>query len=389
MATLDHRHPHQQSQSSLTEETDDAVYDSLDSFAACFCCNPFENFLPEFISVQGQAFDVIVIQSASTGRVASSDFRINFEHPTTPFPPKESTMETEHCEALLEVVDEKLGKVYFPIDHHSLHKRCRLRGTPKCDSMTRSAACQARSRSEAGTEQETLQLLAKMLTPGRNDVRYLFRTENRVLGIAIASVYLWHDTDKVVVCDVDGTITKSNIRGIYDTIVAEKYMHCHEKVCAFLTRVKNGGKEHHDDENPQQPIDDRPKVNILYLSSRPLAIANSTRKFLSKVRQPQQEEEPKPKKSWSKRSLNNSKGETTAPEEQHRLPDGPLIGFPGKLTEVLKMEMVTHSVHLFKASTLLEQVVTPFCDASGSQEIHDSMFIAGFGWMSRPTTWQA
>ena len=49
------------------------------------------------------------------------------------------------------------------------------------------------------------------------------------------------------------------------------------------------------------------------------------------------------------------------------------------MTEVLKMEIVTHSVHLFKARTLLEQVVKPFCDVAEDNEIHESMFIAGFG----------
>jgi LNS2 (Lipin/Ned1/Smp2) len=370
--------------------------DSLDSFPACYCCNPLENVIPDLLAVKGQAFDSIVVLSKTTGRVASSDFFLCFDHPVYPFPPHAASLTSlrgsmtggaNHCEALLELVDDELGKIYFTIEHDAAHKKNRLRRSPSCECMEQSSRHRSSRESsslaqqkqqqlqlaidtqEDERDQDSLMLLAEMLKPGKNSVRYLFRNKRRVLGIAQAAVFLWSDQDKVVVCDVDGTITKSNVRGIYDSIVTEKYGYCHDRVCGFLSSLQCG-LDTEDDQSSN--------INFLYLSSRPLFIADSTRRFLSSLRQPHEK-----KHELQRKATEDGKaGDTTIIEEHHhhRLPEGPLIGFGGKLSEVLKMELVTHTVHAFKASQLINQLVTPFCKvALDPEEKHRSLFVAGFG----------
>ena len=427
------------------DQDDDAammiINDSLNSFAACFCCNPFEtmNVLPEFVSLQaGQAFDGILVTSQSTGRIAASDVLINFDHPSTPFPPNSppsststasssstTSSTTDECQALLEIDDPTLGKVYFPIVHDAMRKKNRLGGrpSPTCDCMDDRPKSFCSSSTHSGNpprrcsnnhtnhtipsppstnnnnkdknkenELEALTLLAKLLKPGKNSVRYLFRNSQRVLGVAHASIFLWSDQDRIVVCDVDGTITKTNVRGIYDTIVTEKYGYCHDRVCQFMSsllqqRQRRGGRSNNDDEtkhgNPQDQAAAEPRVvNVLYLTSRPLFIASATRKFLSNLTQAKHtpNNDRSSKRNVTAEQQQDDATTTQQQEQHHRLPEGPLMGFGGRFLDVMKMELVSFTVHLFKASLLMDQVVTPFCEVSDDpHETHQSLFVAGFG----------
>jgi phosphatidate phosphatase LPIN len=141
----------------------------------------------------------------------------------------------------------------------------------------------------------------------------------------------------MIVVDVDGTITKSNVRGVVDTVLTESYHHCHSGVCRFFSNLLK-----------QIEANDLTRARLVYLSSRPIRLANCTKKFIQELRQ--------------------NKGSSS-------LPDGPLLCFPGTLSKVLKMELVTHSVHEFKSKTLQDQVVRPFRQVG----VTDNVLIAGFG----------
>jgi phosphatidate phosphatase LPIN len=101
---------------------------------------------------------------------------------------------------------------------------------------------------------------------GKNMIWYSFvnNTTNQVLGIAEANLFVWDYRSKIIVCDIDGTITKSNARGVFDTMVLESYVYGHDEVCEFLTSLKE--------------ID--ASIQILYLMSQPLSYAPSTQRFL-------------------------------------------------------------------------------------------------------------
>jgi len=481
-----------------TGESADMTYDYLmnntNSFSACFCCNPFQEILPEnAMNIRGQAFDAMVVVSRPTRRIASSDFLLSFDHPTSPFPPvphntnitstttststpnsstkslrlshhnnssnhtnnnnniitgslplKESYQDYE-CEALLEVVHPQRGggNVYFPITHDPVQKRNRIGGhnaCPNCNSMderrnsinqhnqhhnhssplhlplhhhndTTTNNRNQQQQQQDAHEQASLQDLLQLLKPGKNEIRYLFRTKQRVLGSASASIYLWEANDRIVVCDVDGTLTKSNVTGMYHTLLRENYhVHCHDQVCHFMTSLISNPNNHKESTptttseterattTKDNSHDDDPnlvtnggggggggKIRILYLSSRPIFIADKTRKFLTHVTQPSAAQQPQSQSSKTQPTNNNinnnnsshelwkqpqassqelelasSRSLTSSSSSCHRLPEGPLMGFSGRLLDVMKMELVSYTVHLFKASLLMEQIVKPF-----------------------------
>jgi phosphatidate phosphatase PAH1 len=100
----------------------------------------------------------------------------------------------------------------------------------------------------------SLTSLYDKLVLGKNMIWYSFvnHTTNQVLGIAEANLFVWDYTSNIIVCDIDGTITKSNARGVFDTMVLESYVYAHNGVCEFLTSLKE--------------ID--ASIQILYLMSR-------------------------------------------------------------------------------------------------------------------------
>jgi phosphatidate phosphatase LPIN len=185
--------------------------------------------------------------------------------------------------------------------------------------------------------QTALATLVSSLKPGGNRARYLLLHDDDILAVAPIRVFLCSEQDRVIVVDVDGTVTKSNVRGVVDTVITESYHHCHSGVCRFFTNLLK-----------QLQVNDLQRAQLVYLSSRPIRLANCTKKFIHELRQ--------------------SKG-------KYALPDGPLLCFPGSLSRVLKMELWTHSVHEFKTKTLKDQVVRPFTQVG----VTDSVLMAGFG----------
>lgn len=177
--------------------------------------------------------------------------------------------------------------------------------------------------------------LKSILKPGRNPISYfLLDAQGRPIGVAKAYIFLWKHDDSIVVSDIDGTITKSNARGVLGTIVTSQYGKvCHEGICHLLTALSA-------------------KSQVVYVTSRPIALANQTRKFLSNLRQQQSGDE--------------------------SLPHGPLLGFGGKMPKLLVMELVSHTTQKFKSGKLWQQVCKPFRQATNNDP-NSPVFVAGFG----------
>jgi phosphatidate phosphatase LPIN len=203
--------------------------------------------------------------------------------------------------------------VQFPIRNNKIqlpHHRTPLAMAmdDRCDDDERRASVEEH-------DPRALELLVATVPVGtRSEARYLLMSGSGDSFVAVAPVrvHVWSARDQVSVVDIDGTITKSNVRGVMDTVVTGAYEHCHDGVCQFLSSV--------------------PRSRFLYLTSRPISIANATRKFLSELRQ----------------------------QACHRLPDGALLGFRGTLVEVLVMELFKKSTHEFKTRALLDSVVRLF-----------------------------
>jgi hypothetical protein len=172
--------------------------------------------------------------------------------------------------------------------------------------------------------------LKAFLKPGRNKMRYLLLDDQRIIGVAHAYIFLWNYQDSVVVSDIDGTITKSNARGVLGTIVTKQYVRvCHVGICHLLSSLSSSSQ-------------------IVYVTSRPLSLANQTRQFLSNLRQ----------------------GNET-------LPHGPLLGFEGKMSQLVVMELLSKTTQKFKSGKLWKQVVQPFRRATNDP--NTPFFVTGIG----------
>jgi len=140
-----------------------------------------------------------------------------------------------------------------------------------------------------------------------------------------ASIYLWDLFDKVVISDIDGTITKSDVFGhILPNVFGEDWT---QPGCThFYTNIKNNGYQ------------------ILYLTARAIGQSEITKLYLQSVTQ----------------SENN---------REMRLPDGPVFMSPDRVLQSLKREVIHRNPEQFKVPCL-KQIAKLF---------ENPIFYAGFG----------
>ncbi|KAJ8598819.1 hypothetical protein CTAYLR_008658 [Chrysophaeum taylorii] len=171
------------------------------------------------------------------------------------------------------------------------------------------------------------------LREGKNALRVELSRGKR-LDVAHARIFLWRRDDPVMVCDVDGTITRTDVRGFVDSVVAEAPSNAHAGVCEFFGDL----------------ADDR-RANILYLTSRPIALADLTRNFIATLQQPQYERFGDPRRAW------------------RRMPDGPVVTSRANIVGALYSELVAKTPDVFKTKALLDV----------NQAYEALAFKAGFG----------
>ncbi|KAL7485840.1 hypothetical protein ACHAW6_011499 [Cyclotella cf. meneghiniana] len=195
------------------------------------------------------------------------------------------------------------------------------------------------------TEPQQYNRKSAILNYGRNLIRYiLFGEQGDIMATTEAFLYLWSACDSVIVCDVDGTITKSDVRGVIDTVVQEKFSHIHRGVCKFFNELVN------------VPGENSGEVRLLYLSSRPISYIAQTRKLLVGLSQEDEE-------FASQRSAVTS-------IKRFCLPPGPIICHRGSLSTVLHSELVAKNISEFKADVLVRQIILPFVAAVGDAGRH-------------------
>lgn len=168
------------------------------------------------------------------------------------------------------------------------------------------------------------QLQALDLKRGRNIIKYI--VTGRVLGTQEieASIYLWNYDDKIVISDVDGTITKSDVFGHVLPLIGMDWSH--RGIAELYTSiVKNGYK-------------------IIYLTARSIVQSASTREYISSLRQ----------------------GELS-------LPEGPIIMSSDRLFASFSREVILRKPEEFKIATLNE-IKSLFETKDNPQP-----FFAGFG----------
>ncbi|MFS7972684.1 putative phosphatidate phosphatase [Helianthus anomalus] len=147
------------------------------------------------------------------------------------------------------------------------------------------------------------QLASLNLAEGQNTVTFTFSTS--VLGSqkVDARIYLWSWDTRIVISDVDGTITKSDVLGQFMPLVGRDWSHI-GVTHLFSAIVENG-------------------YQMLYLSARSISQASITRQFLFNLTQ-----------------------------DGKALPDGPVVISPDGLFPSLFREVIRRAPHEFKIACL-------------------------------------
>jgi len=148
---------------------------------------------------------------------------------------------------------------------------------------------------------ETLKSLN--LKPGVNTVSYSVTTKLQGTATCHSRIFLWHSTDRIVISDIDGTITKSDALGHLFTMVGKDWTHV--GVASLFTKIAANGYQ------------------FMYLTSRAIGQAASTRGYLKGVEQ-----------------------------DRYQLPDGPVIMSPDRLFTALHREVIQRRPDQFKISCL-------------------------------------
>uniref|UniRef100_A0A7S3GJ51 LNS2/PITP domain-containing protein n=3 Tax=Palpitomonas bilix TaxID=652834 RepID=A0A7S3GJ51_9EUKA len=137
------------------------------------------------------------------------------------------------------------------------------------------------------------------LREGRNTIRFVAGEGKQVVG----SIYKWSHHAKIVVSDIDGTITKSDVLGQVLPIVGKDWSHT--GVTELYSKIEKNG------------------YRFLYLTARAIGQAETTRTFLRKLSQ-----------------------------EGIQLPDGPVLTSPDRMLASFTREVIMRRPQDFKIACL-------------------------------------
>lgn len=130
--------------------------------------------------------------------------------------------------------------------------------------------------------------------------KMVFVVDNRYLE---CNLFLWERNDKIVVTDIDGTITKSDVLGHIFTALGKDW--AQPGVTSLFQNIKANG------------------YRVMYLTARSIGTNARTKKFLANLVQ-----------------------------DNIRLPLGPVMLSPDRLLHALSREVITKNPHIFKISCL-------------------------------------
>ncbi|KAK7321701.1 hypothetical protein VNO77_32579 [Canavalia gladiata] len=166
------------------------------------------------------------------------------------------------------------------------------------------------------------QLASLNLKEGKNTVAFSFSTPRLGKQQIDAQIYLWKWNTRIVISDVDGTITRSDVLGQVMPLVGIDWSQT--GVAHLFTDIKENGYQ------------------LLFLSARAISQAYHTRQFLGNLKQ-----------------------------DGKVLPDGPVVISPDGLFPSLYREVIRRAPHEFKIACLedIRALFPPDCNP----------FYAGFG----------
>nr|CAD2157946.1 unnamed protein product [Meloidogyne enterolobii] len=168
------------------------------------------------------------------------------------------------------------------------------------------------------------QLKLLNLEYGSNDARFSITTKFQGTAWCSCHIYLLRWCDKLVISDIDGTITKSDVLGHVIPAIGGTW--AHSGVAELYTRIKNNGYQ------------------MVYLSSRAIGQSHYTKTYLQSIAQGSQ-----------------------------TLPDGPVLLSPTSVLMAFKKEVIERRPEEFKIACLndlksLFPVDRPFFAGFGNRE---------------------
>ncbi|KAI5065082.1 hypothetical protein GOP47_0019777 [Adiantum capillus-veneris] len=177
----------------------------------------------------------------------------------------------------------------------------------------------------------SVQLASLSLNDGPNKVTFTFSS---VLGKTQvdARIYLWKWNTRIVISDVDGTITKSDVLGQVMPLVGRDWSQY--GVTRLFSAIKDNGYE------------------VLFLSARAISQAYLTRRFLLNLKQ-----------------------------DGEALPEGPMFISPDGLIPSLYREVIRRAPHEFKISCLegirelFSTDINPFYAGFGNRETDEISYL--------------
>ncbi|KAJ3346883.1 hypothetical protein HDU91_006930 [Kappamyces sp. JEL0680] len=147
------------------------------------------------------------------------------------------------------------------------------------------------------------QLKTLGLKDGVNTIQFSVVSGFQGKAICSAKIYLWNHDAKIVISDVDGTITKSDVLGHVFTMVGRDWTHV--GVANLYTNIAKNGYQ------------------FLYLTSRAIGQAEYTREYLAGVAQ-----------------------------DKYQLPEGPVLLSPDRLVQAFTREVIQRRPQEFKIQCL-------------------------------------
>ncbi|TPX73139.1 phosphatidate phosphatase [Chytriomyces confervae] len=147
------------------------------------------------------------------------------------------------------------------------------------------------------------QLKGLNLNKGVNTISFSVTSRLQGTAICTSKIFLWEHDTRVVISDVDGTITKSDVLGHVFTMVGQDWTH--SGVASLYTNIRKNNYQ------------------ILYLTSRAIGQANYTRDYLKKVDQ-----------------------------DKFKLPEGPVVMSPDRLFTAFHREVIQRRPFEFKIACL-------------------------------------
>ncbi|KAK1934064.1 putative Phosphatidate phosphatase LPIN [Babesia divergens] len=178
------------------------------------------------------------------------------------------------------------------------------------------------------------QLASLNLKMGANNIRFTVSSPWQGTKSVTATLYLWPSDSKIVISDVDGTITRSDALGHIMPILGRDWSHT--GVAELFTKIRDNGYQ------------------VVYLTARAIGQAEYTREYLFGLTQ----------------------------KEKDKLPRGPLFLSPDRLLPSFKREVISRSAYMFKIPALRDirnlfpPDHNPFCAGFGNNESDHRAYVS-------------